>query len=119
MNTKIYHANRDGTVTILEDDRAGRPLPPRLDLFNHSPSGFAWGFMGSGPAQLALAILADATGDDAFAVRHHQDFKADIIATFQTDHAFAISQRKVLEIVELYKVRASTSTRAVENFPIT
>lgn len=37
----------------------GRLLRPRHDLFNHSPDGFAWGYGGSGPAQLALAILAD------------------------------------------------------------
>lgn len=35
------------------------PLNPRLDLRNHSPTGFAWGYNGSGPAQLALALLAD------------------------------------------------------------
>jgi hypothetical protein len=32
-------------------------LDPRLDLANKSPSGFEWGFSGSGPAQTALAIL--------------------------------------------------------------
>ena len=36
----------------------GKPLGPRLDLFNHSPTGFEWGYFGSGPAQLALAIVA-------------------------------------------------------------
>ncbi len=39
--------------------RCLRPLGPRLDLANHSPDGFSWGYGGSGPAQLALAILAD------------------------------------------------------------
>lgn len=34
-------------------------LPLRLDLYDHSPTGFEWGYSGSGPAQLALAILAD------------------------------------------------------------
>ena len=29
---------------------AGHPLPPRLDLANKSPSGFEWGYGGSGPA---------------------------------------------------------------------
>lgn len=31
------------------------PLPLRTDLCNHSPTGFCWGYHGSGPAQLALA----------------------------------------------------------------
>lgn len=41
-------------VLVNEDD-----LAPRLDLVNHSPAGLNWGYGGSGPAQLALAILAD------------------------------------------------------------
>lgn len=46
------------TVVVVDDNGNERDLPPRLDLFNHSPSGFSWGYSGSGPAQLALAILA-------------------------------------------------------------
>ncbi|GAF79707.1 unnamed protein product, partial [marine sediment metagenome] len=38
-------------------------LPPRLDLRNHSPMGFECGYLGSGPAQLALALLADVFDD--------------------------------------------------------
>lgn len=36
-------------------------LDPRLSLkiANHSPDGFNWGYGGSGPAQLALAILLE------------------------------------------------------------
>jgi len=37
----------DGTYQVTVD---GRPLDPRLDLFNHAPTGFAWGYLGSGPA---------------------------------------------------------------------
>jgi len=32
-------------------------LPLYLDKVNHSPTGFEWGYEGSGPAQLAFAIL--------------------------------------------------------------
>ena len=46
------------------------PLPLHLELRNHSPAGFAWGYAGSGPAQLALAILLDATGSPTLALRH-------------------------------------------------
>ncbi len=59
----------------------GARLDPRLDLANKSPTGFAWGYGGSGPSQLALAILADHTGDDARALRCFQDFKRAFIAT--------------------------------------
>lgn len=35
----------------------GKELDPHLDIWNHSPDGFSWGFSGSGPSQLACAIL--------------------------------------------------------------
>lgn len=49
-------------------------------LWNHSPDGFQWGYGGSGPAQLALALLLDATGDSELAVRLHQLFKWVFVA---------------------------------------
>ena len=58
----------------------GSPLNPRLDLCNHSPTGFEWGYCGSGPAQLALAILADHIADDEQAFIFHQRFKWSVIA---------------------------------------
>ena len=59
----------------------GYPLNPRYDLRHHSPTGFEWGYGGSGPAQLALALLADALGDDEQARRHYQDFKFKVVAS--------------------------------------
>jgi hypothetical protein len=54
-------------------------LPLRLDLRNHSPTGFAWGYGGSGPSQLALAILADYLRDDHTALTLYMDFKWAVI----------------------------------------
>jgi len=51
-----------------------------LALVNHSPSGFEWGYGGSGPAQLALALLLDYTGDEAFALDHYQAFKTEVVS---------------------------------------
>jgi hypothetical protein len=70
---------RDWSVTVNNID-----LDPRNDLVNHSPDGFNWGYFGSGPSQLALAILSDFKGDE-FALRNYQDFKADIISTWQNN----------------------------------
>jgi hypothetical protein len=61
----------------------GVPLDPRHSqtVWNHSPDGFAWGYGGSGSAQLALAILLTAGVPERDAVALHQRFKAAFIAT--------------------------------------
>lgn len=64
----------------VKENNAYVELDPRYDLRNHSPDGFSWGYGGSGPAQFALAILAKVTNDDEFALRHYQQFKAEVIA---------------------------------------
>lgn len=50
-----------------------------LKIRNHSPDGFAWGYYGSGPSQLALAILIEEF-DKQFAEQFYQDFKTKCIA---------------------------------------
>jgi Family of unknown function (DUF6166) len=84
----------------------GRPLPLRTEIVNHSPTGFEFGYGGSGPAQLAVAILADhfernprevaearaLTRDpDAtpreLARRHHQRFKSHVVAVVPSESA--------------------------------
>lgn len=56
-----------------------------LAVINHSPTGFEWGYGGSGPAQLALAILLDYTGNQDASARWHQDFKWAFIANAPTE----------------------------------
>jgi hypothetical protein len=65
-------------VTVIRD---GQPFDhaPSLRHFNHSPDGFEWGYGGSGPAQLALAILLDFC-EPAEAIHWHQPFKWHVIA---------------------------------------
>jgi Family of unknown function (DUF6166) len=65
---------------VTVDDR---PLSPERSqrVWNHSPDGFSWGYAGSGPAQLALAILLEAGCSRAVAVKLHQRFKAAYIQT--------------------------------------
>lgn len=72
-------------------------LPLRLDLGNHSPTGFAWGYLGSGPHQLALAMLADATGDDQLALKLAHFLKEDLICRIDGDCAFSVSAERVRE----------------------
>lgn len=74
----------------VRDGNISRELPLRLDLSNHSPTGFEWGYGGSGPAQLALAILADALGDDQRALRLYQHFKWEVVANLARDRAWGL-----------------------------
>jgi hypothetical protein len=74
-------------------------LPLRTDLFNHSPDGVEWGFGGSGPAQLALALLAHATKSDRKALRWYQAFKRERIAGLEREtfgEAWQMSRRDIL-----------------------
>jgi hypothetical protein len=59
-------------------------------VVNHSPDGFAWGYGGSGPAQLALALLLEAGLDDVTAQRLHQDLKWDLVAVQPQDADFEV-----------------------------
>ena len=58
-----------------------RELSPgaSLAVINHSPDGFAWGYGGSGPGQLALAICLKLLGKEK-AIECYQDFKTRLIA---------------------------------------
>ena len=47
-----------GCAVDVEDDDEVYCLNPRHDSGNHSPTGLEWGYSGSGPAQLALALAA-------------------------------------------------------------
>ena len=43
---------QDGPIVTVEEKGQVRPLDPRLDLRNHSPTGFEWGYSGSGGGML-------------------------------------------------------------------
>jgi hypothetical protein len=78
---KIYRGERlpHGCRVVIDEDGQTRRLPMRLDLRRHSPTGFEWGYPGSGPAQLALALLADHFGD-AIALEIYQEFKRTLVS---------------------------------------
>ena len=60
------------------------------EIINHSPDGFSWGYGGSGPAQLSLAILLEVMSKED-ACKNYQQFKWDVIAKLpQTDFEIEI-----------------------------
>jgi hypothetical protein len=81
----IYVGYRRRGRAIVENQSDEQQLTPdrSLKLANHSPSEFEWGYSGSGPAQLALALLLDYTGDEAFALDHHQEFKTEVVSQLE------------------------------------
>ena len=67
----------DGKELTPEESQAYR---------NHSPDGFSWGYGGSGPAQLALAVMLEINGK-AFG---YQEFKWKELSTLIMDKDFEI-----------------------------
>lgn len=69
---------------------------PSIKLRNHSPDGFAWGYGGSGPAQLALAILLRFFSDN-IALALYQDFKFKVVAAWpQEDFDVTINLQEII-----------------------
>lgn len=75
--TKLYEGYRRssslGDVIVTVN---GKPLKHRE---YHSPTGFEWGYGGSGPSDLARSILADVSGHIPSPVLYHR-FKRDFVA---------------------------------------
>ena len=89
-----------GTLVVRQEK--GRkveklPLEPSLRLRDHSPTGFSWGYEGSGPAQLALALLLDATNDEEIALRWYQGFKSDVVAKWPFNGRWRLHRGQILD----------------------
>ena len=104
---RVYSIRRTRVgVTCTVD---GRSIDPRFDLRNHSPSGFEFGYGGSGPAQLALAILADCC-NDATALDCYQAFKWSVVSRIR-DAGFDLTATQIHDVVA-----AIRANRAAENY---
>jgi hypothetical protein len=87
---RVYQGRRtDDGVEVWADERQVTPVLSLL-VWNHSPDGFEWGYGGSGPAQLALAVLLD-VGLRADLARHlHQDFKWAMVALWSREESWTL-----------------------------
>lgn len=90
----------------------GVPLDPRNDLRNHSPDGFSWGYGGSGPAQLALAILArhfrSRENGDELACEIYQQFKWLATARLPIDLDWTLTSAEIDSLVAPLMPRSQT-----------
>ena len=75
---------RQGRVIVEKRPDQEQLTPERShELVNHSPSGFEVGYCGSGPAQLALALLLDYTDDEGVALAEYMEFKAKVVSQLE------------------------------------
>ena len=83
-NCYAGHHTALGTLVTVTRSGRSKPLDTGYDLGNNSPTDFSWGYNGSGPAQLALAILTDyfgaKPGGRAIAEALYEPFKFTVIA---------------------------------------
>lgn len=96
MQQKIYKGNRAGEVLVETSSGDSYLLPLCLEQCDHSPTGFAWGYGGSGPAQLAFAILYDYFSDKDIAFRNYQQFKWEVISKLKQDEEFTLTDQEIL-----------------------
>jgi hypothetical protein len=90
---KTYEGERTLRGIIVTVD--GSPLPPRTDLRCFNTTGFEWTYVGPGPQQLALALLADHLGDDVRALALSGPFMRHVIAYL--DNAWCLTSADINE----------------------
>ncbi len=100
---KIYQGLRFSKIQVkVTEDGHTEILDPQRsqNIRNHSPDGFEWGYGGSGPSQLALAILLDALPGNSqpLAERLYQKFKFDMVAKWKAP-GWIITQKQIQDWV--------------------
>jgi hypothetical protein len=87
MDNKLLHIKleRDWDRNIARVWLDGVELTPLRSqkVQNHSPDGFEWGYRGSGPTQLALAICLTQVPDTEDALMMMFDFRDSVVAKWQ------------------------------------
>jgi Family of unknown function (DUF6166) len=94
------------------DGKAGSFYPLSLKrslaVVNHSPTGFCWGYGGSGPAQTALAIMLDFfAGDTARALQNYQDFKFKFVAGWDMNGSWRLTSQEIESWLSAQDVKRS------------
>ena len=92
-------------IEVFKPDKSPYPLQERQDIINHSPTGIAWGYPGSGPAQCAFALLMDYLGDEEQARALYQNFKFRVIARFALNSDWVLTGREIDSAISTLLVR--------------
>ncbi len=88
---KVYEGGRGLNGAVVTVD--GRKLDPRTDIKLFSRTGFEWTYEGTGPRQLALALLADHLGDDSAALELSEPFMREVVAVL--DNAWRMTSADI------------------------
>ena len=107
-------ANLSDEQVFMVRDGHVRFLNPRNDLMNHSPDGLSWGYAGSGPAQLALALLMEVLNDWERVQAIYQRFKEHFVARIPQHTNWTADGADVLELA-LTIEQASTNASSGQN----
>jgi hypothetical protein len=110
MREETYYIGTGGAsgnwrCTVAQGN-SRKPLAPRYDLRNHSPDGFAWGYNGSGPAQLALALCAHVLDSDSDALRVYMQFKSRWLARLPSDGDWSRTKSELRAMMQQLLERA-------------
>lgn len=88
MKSTVYEGFRFEHPVVIKIDASKRKslLPTYQHIKNHSTNGFEWGYNGSGPSQLAFAIVYDITKDEELSLQLYKEFKRRVIAPLPSDY---------------------------------
>jgi hypothetical protein len=106
-----FFANAPDSVLLSRDETGAHADIPRRFVV-HSPTGFEWGYGGSGPADLALNILG-AFVAPPLAWRLHQRFKFDFIAKLSREGPHVLTGRSIRAWVEAQWAKADAEQAAL------
>lgn len=76
------------------------PKPSQEEIYNHSPDGFNWGYWGSGPMQLAMAICLHYTNDQGWTKKHYQNMVYDIIVNWPKDKMVRVPEKNIKDWIK-------------------
>lgn len=110
----IYHgiASTYGNTILVQRDGGEEHLGLHNKEINHSPDGLNWGYLGSGPAQSAYALLCDyflhvrnLPENQALGLARvlYQDFKTLCISRLPQGENWELDENVVQQILKLLR----------------
>ncbi len=98
-----FTAFRDRGIVTLYFSNEEISITRSLKYRNHSPTGFEFGYLGSGPSQLALAICLEALSEND-ALKYYMEIKKAFIADCKED-ILVIHIERLKDYIQFLKAR--------------